>query len=102
MRVFAFAMQVPADPADGNDKWVGAVAALGKIFMLPYSAASVLVLDPVRHTVDTSIKVSTRALKWEGGVLAPNGKIYCMPFNADTVPPPPRAPPTAAVASTAP
>jgi hypothetical protein len=33
----------------------------------------------------TSITGLEGTAKWIGGVLAPNGKIYCVPFNATTV-----------------
>ena len=37
------------------------------------------------QTTSTFGSFGTDSYKWEGGVLAPNGKIYCIPRNATTV-----------------
>ena len=48
---------------------------------MPANSSSVLIIDPVTNTVDTTtITGLTGTLKWIGGVLAPNGKIYCIPY----------------------
>jgi hypothetical protein len=49
-----------------------------------------MIIDPSANTVDrTSISltgiVPTLSTKFQGGVLAPNGKIYCVPYAADYV-----------------
>eukprot|EP00043_Microstomoeca_roanoka_P000679 m.28505 g.28505 ORF g.28505 m.28505 type:complete len:408 (-) comp10453_c0_seq2:644-1867(-) len=80
-------------PAQGY-KWIGGVLVdSGKIYAIPCSSAAVLIIDPDLHTVDmTSVPLITiedgladGALRWAGGVLAKNGKIYCIPFYSSAV-----------------
>ena len=62
----------------------------GWIYMVPYAAKGMGVLNPWIHsfsTIDVSEKVSGNQ-KYSGGVksvLAPNGDIYFCPAVADTV-----------------
>ena len=67
----------------GDNKWFGGVLAPnGKIYCVPRSSTSVLIIDPETNTAETtSITGLTGNAKWYGGVLAPNGKIYCVPYN---------------------
>jgi hypothetical protein len=45
-----------------------------------------LIIDPVTNTADTTtITGLTGINKWQGGVVAPNGKIYCIPGNNTSV-----------------
>ena len=71
----------------GSEKWVGGVLAPnGKIYCMPYSSTSVLIIDPVTNTADTTtISGLTGNNKWFGSVLAPNGKIYYIPFISTSV-----------------
>ena len=72
----------------GSDKWNGGVLAPnGKIYGIPRSTTSVLIIDPVTNTTDTTTisGLSSETSKWLGGVLAPNGKIYCIPYNSSSV-----------------
>jgi streptogramin lyase len=79
---------------DGSSKWHGGVLAPnGKIYCIPYDSDTVLVIDPDADTFDT-IPIPdpgspgpspSDPSKWYGGVLAPNGKIYCIPWKADYV-----------------
>ena len=68
-------------------KWTGGVLAPnGKIYGIPCDASSVLIIDPVTNTANTTaITGLSGADKWAGGVLAPNGKIYGIPYNASSV-----------------
>jgi hypothetical protein len=68
-------------------KWRGGVLGPdGKIYGIPHNATSVLTIDPVTNTVDTtSINGLIGIDKWRGGVLAPNGKIYALPLDATCV-----------------
>ena len=82
-----------SDLGAGN-KWHGGVLARnGKIYGIPYDSDTVLVIDP---TTDTSATIPIPdpgpsgphpddPSKWYGGVLASNGKIYCIPWKADYV-----------------
>jgi len=78
----------------GGNKWHGGVLARnGKIYGIPYDSDTVLVIDPTTDTF-TTIPIPDPGpsgprpgdpSKWYGGVLAPNGKIYCIPWKADFV-----------------
>jgi hypothetical protein len=77
-----------------EDKWAGGVLGPdGRIYGIPRNYHNVLVIDPATNTVDPdgislppAPPVDPFAEdKWTGGVLAPNGKIYCVPNEADSV-----------------
>lgn len=71
-----------------NAKWFGGVLAPnGKIYMVPYSASNVLILDPITNTYNTTTitNLGSEQYKWQGGVVAPNGKIYGIPRNSRSV-----------------
>jgi hypothetical protein len=62
--------------------WAGGVLAPnGKIYSVPVSATTILIIDTLTETATTSTMSADLAgsTKWTGGVLAPNGKIYCVP-----------------------
>ena len=77
----------------GDGKWSGAVVAPdGKIYAVPLNYSKVLEIDPSKvsssiyyPTLSTFGNAGTGNWKWSGGVLAPNGKIYCIPFSSRTV-----------------
>ena len=66
---------------------------------IPASFEAVLIIDPKKGQVDFTSLTSKqhpglakksvinggRGGMWDDGVLAPNGKIYCMPFNSNAV-----------------
>ena len=68
----------------GGAKWPGGVLAPnGKIYGIPCESSSVLIIDPVTNTANTTaITGLSGSGKWFGGVLAPNGKIYGIPWYA--------------------
>ncbi len=69
----------------GRKWWGGVLAPNGKIYGIPYSSASVLVIDPARNTTDTtSIAGLTGEGKWAGGVLA-NDQIWGVPCDSASV-----------------
>ena len=69
----------------GTLKWRGGVLAPnGKIYGIPYSATTILEIDPVTKTT-SEFGSLTGANKWQGGVLAPNGKIYGISYDSTTV-----------------
>jgi len=69
----------------GSTKWVGGVLAPnGKIYGIPFTSTTVLVIDPETNTTSTFGSLSGTT-KWVGGVLAPNGKIYGIPYASTTV-----------------
>jgi hypothetical protein len=77
----------------GGAKWSGGVLAPnGKIYGIPYDSSGVLVIDPT--TITTSIlvdfpihllNIAEETKKWVGGVLAPNGKIYGVPYDSGSI-----------------
>jgi hypothetical protein len=77
-----------------TDKWVlGALGPNGKIYGAPSRSGQVLVIDPVAGTATdggmtatpgSSLDVTTIG-KWEGGVLGQDGRIYCVPFDAESI-----------------
>ena len=74
-------------------KWITAAAAdNGNIYSPPHDAAAVLVISPGRK--GSSVPASSYLIdenhgsvpgKWATATLAPNGKIYCTPYEADSV-----------------
>jgi hypothetical protein len=71
----------------GSSKWVGGVLAPnGKIYGIPHSSSSVLIIDPITNTIDTTtITGLSGNLKWYGGVLGFDGKIYGMPMYTNQI-----------------
>jgi len=72
----------------GNNRWCGAaVAADGKIYMMPASANAVLELDPATDATTTHVIWDT-ALRNQclGAVLGPNGLIYGIPSESFQIP----------------
>ena len=63
----------------GTNKYCGGVLGLdGTIYAVPHRANSVLIINPDNNTANvTDISgIYTVDDRWQGGVLAPNGKIY--------------------------
>ena len=68
-------------------KYIGGVLAPnGKIYCIPLQSTNIAIIDPNNNTIDTTtISMSTypdlsnTGLKFWGGVLGTNGKIYCVP-----------------------
>jgi hypothetical protein len=58
----------------------------GKIYGIPRYATSVMIIDPVTNTVDTTTLPTGIASgnNFVGGVLHPNGKIYVAPYTANS------------------
>lgn len=74
--------------ANNSNLWFGSVVGPdNKIYGIPLSADSVLVVDPATNTADNSTYTGLGAAveKWSGGVLAKNGLIYGIPRDAATV-----------------
>ena len=72
----------------GTVKWYGGVLGPdGKIYGIPCNSTSVLIIDPVAKTADTTTiaGLSADTDKWFGGVLGPDGKIYGIPYNSTSV-----------------
>lgn len=75
----------------GTFKWAGgALASDGKIYCTPQDATDFLIIDTInlsacRSTLGMNGATGTTSLsglnKYRGGCLAPNGKIYCPPWN---------------------
>jgi streptogramin lyase len=68
-----------------SSKWYGGVRATlttNKIYGAPHHITSILQIDTSTDTADfTSLTTTAMGVKWSGGVLAPNGKIYFVPLN---------------------
>ncbi len=58
--------------------WWGSCSEIGNIYCIPYSASSILKINPSNDTASTFGSLGAGGNKWHGGVLAPNGKIYCI------------------------
>ena len=66
--------------------YLGALAPNGKIYGIPRDSSSVLIIDPLTNTADTTtISGLSGAGEWAGGVLAPNGKIFGIPGTSSSV-----------------
>jgi hypothetical protein len=73
---------------DGSPaSWTGGVYApsTGKIYGIPRVKDHVVVIDPGAKTTAVLGAFNPVVDKWLGGVLAPNGKIYCPPIRETTV-----------------
>eukprot|EP00928_Gymnodinium_smaydae_P023970 TRINITY_DN19560_c0_g3_i1.p1 TRINITY_DN19560_c0_g3~~TRINITY_DN19560_c0_g3_i1.p1 ORF type:complete len:353 (-),score=67.52 TRINITY_DN19560_c0_g3_i1:177-1235(-) len=78
----------------GAQKWSGgALGGDGKIYCAPWTHPSVLCIDPETRAIsyvhpltpDGHVLLSTEP-KWRGAVLHPDtGRIFCVPWNAETV-----------------
>lgn len=73
-----------------NGKWQGAAIApiTGKLYAAPFSATSVLVIDPATNMMDVSILggLGAQGAKWWGIAFAPpTNKLYAAPFGAESV-----------------
>jgi len=66
----------------GSSNYLGAaVAPNGHIYLTPRSSAVVLEFDPVTHTQTTfGSGWGAAVTAFDGGILAPNGKIYAFPL----------------------
>ena len=73
--------------AAGAVKWHnGVLAPNGKIYGIPFSSASVLIIDPETDTADVSTLTGVSgANKYTGSCLAFNGLIYTIPRDATSV-----------------
>lgn len=70
----------------GSGKWYGGVLAPnGMIYGVPYSATTVLKINPTDDTFTTFGSLPSTSFKWRGGVLAPNGMIYCAPLSSGNI-----------------
>ena len=58
---------------------------LGVQLAQPYDAPTILEIDPVTHALETFGNVGKEPCKWYGGVLAPNDKIYAIPYASQFV-----------------
>jgi hypothetical protein len=70
--------------ATGSNYAAGALAPNGKIYMVPYDADNVLVVDPANNTW-TVITVSGTNNKYRSATIARNGRIYAIPQNETRV-----------------
>ena len=70
----------------GQNKWFGGVlAGSGKIYSIPLFSTSVLIVDPVTNTADTTT-ITGLSTVWAGGVLAESSrKIYGIPYSSTSV-----------------
>lgn len=71
--------------AEGRFKWSRGVMANGKIYGIPAAAESVLKIVPSSKEVVAVGSVPTGTWKWHGAAVAPDGSIYCIPANADSL-----------------
>ena len=77
----------------GTGYFGGVLAPNGKIYCIPCYGTSVGVIDPMSNTFTIPSTMPTGTITgpgaanyaYFGGVLAPNGKIYCIPANATTI-----------------
>ena len=71
----------------GDWKWHGGVIGLdGRLYAIPCSGTSVLVVDPMRGTANTFGNVGgTQAYKWNCAAVAADGTIFAMPSHHPSV-----------------
>jgi hypothetical protein len=62
-------------------KWAGGVLSSdGNIYGIPWKSTTILKINPTTNTTSTFGSVTGG---WWGGCLAPNGKIYCSPYDGN-------------------
>eukprot|EP00966_Prymnesium_polylepis_P333017 7388484-Prymnesium_polylepis.2 len=83
---------LPSDPKGrGSGKWAGGVRAPnGKIYAISRgynSAYEVLIIDPETMTFDLSLRLPSGSCcySWSNGVLGADGRIYGVPWRANTL-----------------
>jgi hypothetical protein len=80
----------PPGSGGGDMQWIDGVKANdGRIFCVPYSASSVLIIDPATNSASLNNFELTfggsNAQNWSRGALGIDGKIYCAPRNASSI-----------------
>ena len=75
---------LPPLPNATRDMFSGVVACEGRLYLIPFSSRSVVVMDGDGAVLDR-IAVGSMPFKWSGGCLASDGKIYCAPFNHGSI-----------------
>ena len=51
---------------------------------MPYSSTSARIYDPVANSLSTPTGTYPGASAFEGGVLLPDGRVFCVPRNSTT------------------
>jgi len=74
----------------GSSDYLGATLhPNGNIYLIPATATNVGVYDYATNTFSSTTSgltgLAAGAAKWHGGCLASNGKIYCAPYNNNSV-----------------
>jgi streptogramin lyase len=82
-------VNVPTDISltTNGQRWQGIVCGQnGKIYGIPFGSTNSVIIDPVTTFANqTTIPVYAASRKYSGGVLAPDGVIYCIPRDAPTI-----------------
>lgn len=69
----------------GADWRSNCLAPNGKIYNIPITGSSILIIDTLTDTIDTTTLSNISNSSWYGAILAPNGKIYCIPFSSVSI-----------------
>src|ERR1700690_992918 len=72
----------------GNNKFSGQVTVGSKLYAPPFSEDSICIIDKTTNTATLSnmgASISAGGNKWQGAVLGPDNKIYCIPWTAPDV-----------------
>jgi hypothetical protein len=72
----------------GTEQFYSSCLSLnGKIYCVPRSETYVLIIDPTTNTADTTTisGLPSSLRKWQGVTLAPDGKMYGIPQDSDSV-----------------
>ena len=70
----------------GLNKWQNGFRAKdGSCYAIPCNASRVLKIDRNGQVSLIGQDLSDKKEKWEGGVVGPNGHLYCMPQQANSI-----------------
>jgi len=74
------------DVGQGKFKYNKGVVAAGKIYGMPSHGKKILEIDVVKSSVREYGNLPANwGSKWNHGILGPDGKVYCIPFDAPSI-----------------
>lgn len=80
-----FTIVTPDASVNISSAYQGVVCGMnGKLYAIANGATNIAIIDPITSTANTT-RISPVTNGYSGGVLGPDGVIYCIPRNAPTI-----------------